>query len=137
MEYLKQANDFLNEYSLYLIIREAMSQKKPLWVSDRKTEDYGINYWVTLRNKEGETYTFDFWGSVKDKNDNKKPNAYDVLACIDTFSDGETFKDFCNSYGYDTDSILAEKTYKAVMKQIEGLKKVLSSKAIEKLNNIQ
>lgn len=137
MEYLKKAKDFLNKYNLSLIIKEAIPQKKPLWVSDRKTEDYGINYWVSLKNKEGISYNFDFWGSIKDKYANSKPNTYDVLACIDTFSDGETFDDFCNSYGYDTDSILAEKTYKAVMKQIEGLKKVLSTEAIEDLNNIQ
>jgi hypothetical protein len=137
MEYYKQVKDFLSKYCLTLTIKEAIPQKKPLWVSDRKTEDYGKNYWVSIKNKNGISYNFDFWGSIKDKYGNKKPNAYDVLACLDTLSDGETFESFCNSYGYDTDSILAEKTYKAVMKQIDGLKKILSKEAIEDLNNIQ
>jgi hypothetical protein len=52
-----------------------------------------------------------------DKNDNfKEPTAYDVLASVEKYDIG-TFEDFCNEFGYDTDSRNAEKTYKAVKEQ--------------------
>ena len=144
-EYNKQASEFLKTYGLNLSIRQAIPQRAPLWIDkDKKIEGfYGIKYWVTLSNKDGLHYSFDFWDSIANREKIKhgrndgRPVAYDVLACLDTYSDGESFEDFCNNFGYDTDSRQAEKTYYAVMKQIEGIKKVLSIEAIEALNNIQ
>lgn len=137
MKYLQKAKEFLKKNELSLTIREAIPQTPPLWINKDKNEDYGVKYWVELLNrKTGEKYGFSFWNSINAKEKNQRLNAYDVLACIDTYSDGESFKDFCSDFGYETDSRKAEKTYKAVMGQIEGLKRVLSAKEIEELNNI-
>jgi len=138
-KYTQQAKDFLKKYELSLNIREAVPQKAPLW--QKGNEDHGINYYCTLSNKDGKHYAFDFWGSIKDKENDfrgfsKAPSAYDVLACIDTYADGYTFEDFCTSYGYDTDSITAEKTYKAVQYQTEKLKEILTPEAQQELNEI-
>lgn len=64
-----------------------------------------------------------------------KPSAYDVLACLDILY-GDTFEDFCYSFGYDTDSIRAEKTYRAVLEQDRMLRKLFSSEELEKLMEI-
>jgi hypothetical protein len=142
-KYNKQAKEFLSKYELNLSIREAIPQKTPLWINkDSKNQQHGINYFCSLSNKDGKHYSFDFWGSIADAEKishgekTGRPNAYSILACLDTYSDGESFEDFCNNFGYDTDSITAEKTYKAVMKQIDGLKAILTPEAIEELNNI-
>jgi hypothetical protein len=141
MDYKEQAENFLKKFNLLLNIREAVPQKSPIWAKDGK---HGINYWVTLSENKtgGKSYSFDFWGSIADKENNwrgfaKYPNAYDVLACLNTYDKNVSFGDFCLSYGYNEDSITADKTYKAVMLQIEGLENVLSKEAIEALNDIQ
>lgn len=139
-EYKQQAKDFLSKFELSLNVREAVPQKAPIW--HKGSSDYGINYYCILSNKDGKRYSFDFWGSIKDKENDfrgysKAPSAYDILACLDTHADGYTFEDFCLNYGYDTDSITAEKTFKAVQYQTEKLKEVLSPEAQNALNDIQ
>ncbi len=133
-KYNKQAVEFLNKTNTTLeIIKAPFGGNKPLWVKYAdKFEDYGNEYFIRLKNKNGE-YRFSFWGSISDRENNKKPNAYDVLACLDTYSDGYEFSDFCNAFGYSTDSILASKTYKAVMKQTEKLKMLFNEDELELL----
>lgn len=65
-----------------------------------------------------------------------KPTAYDVLSCLSPLND-DTFEDFCSSYGYNTDSINALKTYEAVKNQDYQLRKLFSHEEIEKLAEIQ
>ena len=61
-----------------------------------------------------------FHGSAKDAETglHKTPSIYTVLACIQKYYPG-TFEDFCDEFGYDTDSRQAEKTYQAVKKEYE------------------
>lgn len=140
IDYKKQARDFLEKHGLTLNIREAVPQKAPIW--QKGNENHGINYYCSLSNKDGKHYSFDFWGSIKDKENDfrgwsKAPSAYDILACLDTYNDGYTFENFCFSYGYDTDSITAEKIYKVVQYQTEKLKEILTPEAQNELNEIQ
>jgi hypothetical protein len=138
-EYIEQAKDFLEKHGLALNVREAVPQKKPIW--HKQNEENGINYYCVLSNKEGKSYGFDFWGSIKDKENDfrgfpKHPNAYNVLSCLDTLSDGYTFEDFCSAFGYDEDSRTAEKVYEAVKHQTEKLKEILTIEAQDDLNKI-
>ena len=48
------------------------------------------------------------------------PTEYDVLACLTKYDPG-TFQDFCDNFGYDTDSRNAEKTYNAVKEEYNNL----------------
>jgi len=64
MNYKKQGEDFLTETNTTLEVVEAVPQKSPLWT--KEGEKHGINYSVTLKN-DRHSYTFDFWGSVADK----------------------------------------------------------------------
>lgn len=137
-KYTEQARDFLSKNEITLIIKEALPQKMPLWINEDKGQDYGVNYWVIIKNRATEqSMMLDFWGSIDDKYANKRPTAYDILACLDIFSDGNSFEDFCSNYGYETDSRKALKTYKAVMEQTEDLKRVFSLEQLEELNEIQ
>ena len=60
-----------------------------------------------------------------------EPTLESVLGCLlsdsFSFSNGDTFKDFCENYGYDYDSRKAEKTFKATIKQTSKLKKLLDN----------
>ncbi len=134
--YQKQANDFLAKNKLELSIIKANKQIAPLW--DEKGNSHGITYWVTFSNlKTDKRYSFHYWDSIVNKNAGKKPTAYDVLACLDPTAEVDTFQDFADGFGYSSDSIKALKIYKAVKKEVKELKKLLSSKELEELANIQ
>lgn len=152
-EYNVQAEKFLSDNNLTLSIVQAVPQKTPLW--HKKGEKHGIHYVckltkhtpsdvlkytyesdVSMLEKDfSNSYTFDFWGSIHDKENNKKPTKYGVLACL-SVEEFLGFEDFCSSFGYDTDSILAHKTYEAVKSQSEAITKLLTPKEIEQLNEI-
>ena len=67
----------------------------------------------------------------------KRPELADVLECLAGDSAGHEnsrdFADWCNEYGYDTDSRRAEKTYRAVKRQAERLHKLLGDSAYQTL----
>ena len=65
----------------------------------------------------------------------EQPNAYDILSCMTAY-DPESFKDFCDSYGYDSDSISALKTYKAVKAEYEGMRKLFNDDQLNQLAEI-
>lgn len=65
-----------------------------------------------------------------------KPNEYDLLACLQKYDVG-TFEDFCNEFGYDEDSITAEKTYKAVIEEYYKVCMIFSDNEMEELHKIQ
>ena len=64
-----------------------------------------------------------------------KPNAYSVLACLDVLY-SDNFEDFCGDFGYDVDSIQAEKTYRAVQEQDRALRRLFTMEQLEKLQEI-
>ena len=79
-------------------------------------------YHCTLRYK-GRQYSFDFWQGQGIASD---PTAEGVLECLlsdSTVSDD--FADFCNEFGYDSDSRKAEKTHKACLKVGENTRRLL------------
>ena len=65
----------------------------------------------------------------------KMPNAYDILSCL-TKHDVGLFEDFCSEFGYDVDSRSAEKIYKAVVKEYEGLSMLYSDEELEEMSEI-
>lgn len=138
-DYKKQGEDFLKDTETTLEVVEAVPQRMPLWC--KEGEKHGIQYSVTLKNARY-SYTFDFWDSIANKEKREhgngyktKPAAYDVLACLDVLY-GDTFEDFCGDFGYDVDSIKAEKTYRAVQEQDRALQKLFTMEQLEKLQEI-
>lgn len=65
----------------------------------------------------------------------KTPDLYDVLACLQKYEVG-TFEDFCDNFGYDSDSRTAEKTYKAVLKEWKAMERLFNNEELELLQLI-
>ena len=75
---------------------------------------------VTLR-KDGKSMRVMFTQSrVQGSN---PPDEYDVLTSLSKFDPG-SFENFCSDFGYNTDSRKAERTYKAVKREWEAVKRV-------------
>lgn len=64
-----------------------------------------------------------------------KPTSYDLLACL-TKNDPGTFGDFCEDFGYDTDSRRAEKTYFAVQEEWEKVRAFFKPEELEEIREI-
>jgi hypothetical protein len=63
------------------------------------------------------------------------PTAYSILSCLTKYDCG-SFEDFCNEFGYDTDSKKAEKTYNAVKDEYMNVCALFTDKEIEQLQEI-
>lgn len=63
------------------------------------------------------------------------PDFYDVLSCLQKY-DISTFEQFCDEFGYDTDSKKAEATYKAVKDEYLNLCALFSPDEMEVLREI-
>ena len=64
------------------------------------------------------------------------PTPYDILVCLQKYDIG-SFEDFCNEFGYDSDSRAAEKTYKAVLEEWLNVCRIWKDSEIEELQEIQ
>lgn len=104
--YDEQAAAFLADHGLTFTIEPHADPQPPAWL-ERPDEDHGDHFAVTLTREDDmdTTLTFDFWGSINDRNHGNTPSAYDVLACISSdFYCPDNFEDFCAEYGCDEDS---------------------------------
>ena len=63
------------------------------------------------------------------------PTDYDILTCI-TKSDPGLFDDFCDDFGYDNDSIKAQKTYFAVQQEWNQVRALFNETELEQLAEI-
>ena len=66
----------------------------------------------------------------------ESPDAYDILACITKYNPG-SFENFCDEYGYDTDSRTAEKIYNDVLNEWNSINRLFNDDEIEMLSEIQ
>ena len=126
-EYEKKAKDFLESTGTGLTVEYDQHGKH---FPDDK-EPRAIFEFTLCRS--GKEYVGTFGQSIAAGD--KKPSAYDILSCLD-YWDG-TFSDFCEDFGYSTDSITARKTYTRVMDQSRGLKSLFSPEELDKLGDIQ
>lgn len=73
--------------------------------------------------------------SRKANKDYVEPSTYDVLAAI-TKNDPGTFQQFCDDFGYSSDSIKNRNTYDAVCKEWLNVQILWNDKEIEELQEI-
>lgn len=66
----------------------------------------------------------------------EEPTPYSVLACLTNYDPG-SFEDFCSEFDYDTDSIKANKVYKAVVDEWKNVAMLWNDSEIEELQEIQ
>lgn len=123
--------------------------------------NHGLKYAVTISREGKKPYTFDFWSSINDtyksevafiaedpnmrkvdmvrvKKSAIKPSEYGILACLSSNVGAHdwTFQEFCDSFGYDSDSRRAEKVYNAVCDQSRALARLFSEEELDKLSEI-
>lgn len=86
--------------------------------------------------------SFNYRNSLKfRKSENQKlqvptmPNEYSVLACLTKY-DPDTFENFCDEFGYSTDSKNAEKIYNGVCKEYMGVCSLWNDDEIDELMEI-
>jgi len=127
MNYQQQANDFATATGTKLKINR--SEYGNHFAHD-KEHRHIFNCTLT---RNGKRYTFNFGQSIAAGN--TPPTMYDILTCLTKY-DPETFEYFCREYGYNTDSIKALKTYKAVKREFNGVNRLFGD-ILEQLQEIQ
>ncbi len=132
----KQANDFLEKTGTSF--KAVYLGTFPYFDGDKKARDV---YQITLTRKN-KSYSFRFGQSIANSrliNINKShyypPTASDVLTCLQKY-DIRAFSDFCNDFGYDTDSRKAEKIYFDVKEEYKNVN-LLFSDVMEELQEIR
>jgi len=65
----------------------------------------------------------------------REPTVEDVLDCLamDASGLGGSFEDWCNEFGYDTDSRRAERTFQLIERQSKQLQRLIGADAYETL----
>ena len=127
MNYQQQANEFAAKHGVKLIIN---SSDYGYHFTNDKENRYIFNCTLT---RNGKRYTFNFGQSIAAED--TPPTMYDILSCLTKYNP-ETFEDFCGEYGYNTDSINALNTYKAVKREFNGVNRLFND-ILEELQEIQ
>lgn len=100
------------------------------FADDKEARDI---YRVTF-SRNGNRFSLRFGQSLS--NTGIAPTAYDVLTCLQK-NDPDNFENFCSDFGYDQNSLSAEKIYKAVVKEYAEVNKFFTTEEIETLQEIQ
>lgn len=147
-KYNKLANDFCLNTGTEITVRLSKEQKKPNWGTP--VDNRHLHYIVEIKNKKG-GFSFDYWGSINDYEKVYKykdinyikhleaqkevsPKPYDILACLTVFYGN--FEDFCDEFGYNTDSIQAQQTYFEVRRQTGSLLDMFTNDELNTLQDI-
>lgn len=166
-EYTKQANDFLEEAKATCKIEFAGCAKNTEWNEKEDRIFYNVTietprgkmefvFWDSIHNTRIQKISFVEFARkypkmmyennyvhraklekmLKEAKTEATPTAYDVLVCLTKYDPG-TLEDFCSEYGYDTDSIKANKSYIAVIREYKQLERIFTPEQMEKLQEIQ
>ena len=63
------------------------------------------------------------------------PSEYDILAAVEKYG-YDSFSDFCDTFGYSTDSISARETYLACGEEYAGLRRIFTEEQMKMLREI-
>lgn len=105
-----------------------------------------IDFWNSYQDEEFNAYRFGqtaipkdypYWDKFRRDRHGKRriPTPYDVLSCIEK-SDPGNFEEFCDNFGYDTDSHKAEVTYHAVVREWKKIKKFFTPEELTEAQEI-
>jgi hypothetical protein len=127
-EYTKQAEDFLKKTGV-TFITEFISHR-PYFAGETESRDV----YMILLKRGSKSISFLFGQSIANKG--KHPEAYDVLAGLDS-QIYDTFKEFCDEFGYDSDSMKAHEIWISVNELAKKLQGFFNEQELEALSNIQ
>jgi hypothetical protein len=89
---------------------------------------------MILLKRGSKSISFLFGQSIVNKG--KRPESYDVLAGLDSQT-YDTFKEFCDEFGYDSDSMKAREIWISVNELAKKLQGFFNEQELEALSNIQ
>lgn len=113
-DYNKEMKKILNNAGISVNI-VYIAKSFPNWDEGNLHNQYKI---ILERGKQ--QMQFDYWDSLYNTKENKKPSTYDVIACLEWYEIYD-FEDFCQNFGYDTDSMKAFNIYTECQKQQKEL----------------
>ena len=127
-EYDMQANNFL-----------ALTETTLEITRDEVVEKWGWYRWkYSCKLRRGhKTYTFPFFDSAANYEENKRPSKYDILACLDTYDYIYRLEDFASEFGYDMEDKETKRTYNACMRQSKKLHGLFTDEELEMLSEIR
>ena len=96
------------------------------------------NHKITILHN-GKKTTFQFWGSIQKPEITTDEENIFALYCFlrDSEAASNSFKDFCNEFGYDEDSRRAEKIYKSCEKSLKKFNRIFNCDLYDLLNELQ
>ena len=94
--------------------------------------EYHNTYKVILK-RNGKQFTYYFYDSIHNTRNNICPDEYDVTACLEKYD--LDFDYFCSLCNYNENDKKAEKHYNAVLREIEGVKRIFGD-VMEELREI-
>jgi hypothetical protein len=104
------------------------------WSANEYMNQERIVYLVKIK-RNNKQISFKFCDSYYNALEHKRPDLYSILASIGSEYDlnDTSFEDFCNEFGYNTDSKRAEKIYKNWVAHNDKLNKIFNPEDIEVL----
>jgi len=134
-DYQQQATDFLAKHNIAFSFK-LTNTKTPDWENNGQQR----NHFVATLKQGKKRMSFDYFDSIKNFESGKTEiTAYDALTiCSSEINCPDSFEDFCGEFGYDEDSRKAEKTFRALKKSSDKLKKFFDTEEIrDDLSEIQ
>lgn len=135
-DYQKQAQDFLDRFGIKF--RATLSDSKVAPWHD-KYDHERHHFRICLSKKGGGRIVFDFFESKAHSDSGSLATTpYSVLACIsgDAYCP-EDFKEFCDEYGYESDSIKALQMFRRCSAFGRRLRNFFTAKELEELSEIR
>lgn len=124
-EYNEQARAFLeNSGAKMTISRAEIVDRFP---GDEQRTGNRWKYRVRI-DRNGKSYTFPFYDSIRNYEQDARPTKYDILACVEKYEPFGDVWDFANEYGYTVSSReeykRVENIYKAVRTQAQKIERI-------------
>ncbi len=95
---------------------------------------------ITVKNTDnGLKCRFDFWSSIAHPDMTEEYDVLNAFYCFvsDSISGKMNFEEFCGEFGYDTDSMTANKTWKSCKKSTEKLERIYNGDMYDLANELQ
>lgn len=124
-EYDHQAANFLRKHEITFSFKLA-NTKIPDWKGSP------VNHFIVTFKRGKNKCSFDFFDSINNYQKGiTEISAYSALTCCSSeINCPDTFEDFCSEFRYDEDSRAAEKTFRALKKFSDKLKKFFDTEEI-------
>lgn len=118
-----------------IVINSTFKGDKP-WFNSGVPTNYN-NHAITVFHS-GKRFSFDFWGSQMNPEISSDEENIFAFYCFlsDSVSGEMSFEDFCNEFGYDSDSRSAEKTHKLCAKSMKKYNRVFPECPYELINEL-